>query len=508
MTLFFTVVLLKPSYSLSGSSGYLYFRGFKNKEVLLFKVTSDPNGFQKKTPLLRLSTNSKVLLPKGKYVLANECSFYEFDHGDKNDSPTVIYLSHLQLKFSGRLPTKEELIEKNQIINSRCYNLFESKQTASENQDEFDILPGKNNIFISGKNFLFDLKPQEFKDFTLDLSSVSLSSSFENQFHPFFATPIIDSADKNKKISDNNHVLSAPVNGKIWLYPGKYKFEVNGTTRDIELKNNEEQSIVLGSLKIVSPKNFPFEKRLQSGVQPIFVNINTDVLYQLDTDYVVFPGEYTLNFNNSKISKKVVVLENQESVIKTYGAQIDSPACPADVPVCRVSPNITIHVDKEAFDSMIIPAGVPFLVFDGNYQYGVEGVRGILKNLIVSSDSTNIQKLGHVKLNWHKTPASGKQRTNFVRFESHGGGLSGKSLDLLFSKPNDIYLPEGSYLLTYYTSDLSSGSSPKVRQEVSLVDKGTQELTVPLYVQGVVNEPKEVEVPNADDKPVLTPIAK
>lgn len=488
------------------ADGYLYFRGFPNKEVLLFRLSTDHNGAQKRTPLLKLKTNSKVLLPAGKYLLANECTSYEFSHGQSQTDPTVIYLSHVQIKLAGRVPTKDELLDKNQVISAVCFNIFENKKTLIQNQGEFDILPGKNKLSVSGKSFPFDLKPSEFKDFNLDLSSVSLRSDFEKGSHPFFVTPVLEEASAIKKSSSDEPILSAPVNGKIWLYPGKYQFEVNGTLREMELKNSEEQSVSLGSLRISAPHDFPFEKRLESGVQPIFVSIKSDVLYQLDTEYVVFPGDYTLSLNNSKIEKKITVLEGQEDVVRTYGAQVDPPECPPHVLGCRQPPNITVHVDKETFDAMVIPAGVPFLVFDGNYQYGVEGVRGILKNLVTSADSVAIQKIAHVKLNWHKIPASGKQRTNFVRFESSGAGLSGKSLDLLFSKPNDLYLPEGVYSLTYYTSDLSAPSSPKVRQEVSLLDKETQEITIPLYIQGVVSEPKEVETPKADDKPILKAI--
>lgn len=488
------------------SDQYLYFRGYQNKEVLLFRIEKNASGGQKRIPLSRLWTNTKVLLPKGHYAIANQCSVYEFDHGQQPDTPTIVYMSRLQLRFAGRLPTIQDQQDQKQPVPVWCANSFLGKSSTFDHQTEFDVLPGSNTVFVSGNKVAFQLNPKEFKDFQLSLSSLSLVSAFEKNNHPFFATFVLENAPKNEPVKKGEHVLSAPINGKMWVHPGKYHVEVNGTDQQIELKDNQELSVALGALRVASPPHFPAEKRLQSGVQPIFININADVLYQLDTDYVLFPGEYTLNMNNSRLSKKIKIEADKQTTIQTYGALVQVADCPEEGGLCRNAPNVTIHIDKEAFDAMTLPVGVPFLVFDGSYQYGIEGFRGILKSLSVSRDDVGLQKLVRVKIDWKKTPTAGHQRTNFVRFESHGNGLMGKSLDLMFSKPNDVYLPEGNYLLTYYTTDMTAANPQRARQEVSLLDKQSANVTIPVYTQGVLVEPKEIEIPDPMDKPVLKAI--
>lgn len=236
-----------------GQGQFLYFEGLNNKEALLSRVVLENSGKRNIIPLARIFTNTKVALPPGNYMLSNDCSSYEFKQ-EKNE-PTRVFLSHLQLDLLGDIPTQDEIKDTTQVIQSLCYNVINQREYSYKNKVQFDILPGKTSIFISGKYLDFNVKPDAFENLSLDLISLSLlSSSLDKETQNFY----IVSQSEQKKI-----VMSAPINGKVWLFPGQYQVEVNGTKKNIALQTKIFHKIQLGTLQVMAPKNFPFEKRMQ-----------------------------------------------------------------------------------------------------------------------------------------------------------------------------------------------------------------------------------------------------
>lgn len=500
-----TFIISCQKYSNTNKSQYLYFDGQKNKEALLSKVLISKSGQKNLVPLERVFTNTKIVLPAGHYLLSNECSSYEFTQ--EAAKPKRISLSHLELNLLGDSSSKEkeqdEIHDDNQVVQSLCYNILNQKEYSYKNRLQFDILPGKNNIFISGKNLNFDFKPESAENLSLDLISLSLLSTHIDRESPHF---FVVSQSEVKKV-----VISAPINGKIWLFPGKYAVEVNGTKKIIDLKTKIFQPIQLGMLKLVAPINFPFEKRVQLGGQPISAFIENKVLIRLNTSYPVFAGKYRINLEGSELEKEVEVKENKITVVNTLGAQIDAPPCSLKIATCHVPSKITIHENKQPFILMVVPVGLPFLVFaENNYQYGVEGVKGIFKSLPTSSSSVKTETLGLVHIKWEIRYSSSFNSTDFVRFESKSSNLYGKSVDMSFFKPTQVYLPEGDYWLTYFVGDAISQIAQKSRTEVNLSTRGSKAITVPLYVHGLKSPQKDSEsnVISSRGSSVLAPIKK
>ncbi len=477
---------------------FLFFEGISNKEVLLSKILTDKNGKKNIIPIKRVFTNSKINLPAGKYMLSNDCSYYEFEQS--STQPKKIYLSHLQLNLLGKYPEKDEIQEENHVVQSLCYNILNQKEYTYKNKVQFDILPGNNKIFISGRSLEFQTKSDAFEDLAMNVVPLSLESSkFDNDTSNFY---VLSQSDPKKV------VISAPINGKVWLFPGKYSVEVNGTKKIVDLSPNLPLNIQLGLLKISAPKNFPFEKRMKSGGQPISAFIDDKVLIRLNTSYPVFAGKYKVNLEGSELEKEVNVEENHLSEVKTLGSQIDNPMCMNHASSCNLPSSITIHENKLPFILMVVPVGLPFLVFDGqSYQYGVEGIKGIFKTLPTSSDSIKEETLGRVNIKWEVRYTTSTSSTEFVRFEPKSGNLFGKSVDLSFFKPSEVYLPDGDYWLTYYIGDAINQNSPKIRNEVNLANGGSKDVVIPIFVRGVKEFQKDVG-PSSVHSSVLVPIKK
>lgn len=481
--------------------GFFYLEGPDNKEVILYRSSFDEASRKKLVPLKKLKTNTKILLPSGSYLLANECSSYEFFHSAQKEFH--ITLNQLQLGFFGK--KSGEPLDKDQVVHSLCYNVVANRDQHYTDKTEFELLPGKNWISIAGKTFSFQLEANKAEKLSLDLNPISLQSTLPSEGVNFFLRLWDEKKEEPKKV-----VTSVPINGTVWVYPGQYQVEVNGTTQTVTLGANNSVKLNLGVVRIETPKNFPMDERLKLGGQPISAFINEKVLLRLNTDYHVIPGQYNVNLDGSEIVKKAVVKENEITRIHTFGAQILPPVCSVKE-TCKTSPRITIHMDKQPFTLMAIPAGLPFLVFDESYQYSVEGVRGIFKSLPVSNDSVRQERLGKIKIKWEEKLTTSLARTNFVRVEAKSVSLFGKSVDLNFFKPSELFLPDGEYSLTYFIGDQSLAAN-KNKIPIWIANGETKEAVVPLYVQkNEFEDKKELDKQRsnaASDSMVLSPILK
>lgn len=496
----FIILLFISCKKISSNEGkqYFIFLGIDNKDVTIYKVTKNDNGKKVYYPLMKLLTNSKVLLPAGSYLLANECSSYEFSNDGMHEQKVV--LSKLSLTFNNK---KNEFLNLSQnTYNSFCIDPIDGQEHWFTNKTEFDVLPGKNVISVSGRNVELNLHPEYYSVKKIQLWPLTLSSPINTDSSKFFSLPLELSSNEKK------FVISSPVNSTVWLQKGKYQIEVNGSKQIIDIKDFTNHEIKLGVIRIASPKKFPNFDRLKLGGQPIFAYINEKVLFRLDTDYPVFSGNYRVTLEGSEIEKFVTVTENLVSEIKTRGAQIISPPCLEKDEKCHPPSRITLHINHMPFVLMTVMTDMPFLVFDQKYEYGIEGIKGIFKNLGTSEESVKTDTLGRVKIKWETKYTSGNIKTDFVRFESRSSNVFGKSIDLMYFKPDEIYLPEGDYWLSYFIGEQNL-ILPKTRIDVSLVGGSTREITVPVYTQKVSeNQSVEKNLDNSlySTKTTLSPI--
>ena len=131
---------------------------------------------------------------------------------------------------------------------------------------------------------------------------------------------------------------------------------------------------------------------------------------------------------------------------------------------------------------MTVETKLPFLLLEGTYEYGVEGLRGIKRNLQRRSESVAGDPLARVKIKWDVRQAQGRYRTDLVRIESRGSNVFGRSLDLLFHKPEEVYVPAGHYDLTYFLGD-PLGDRNKTKVSLVLESGQTREVVVPIYLE-------------------------
>ena len=478
------------------------FIGKKGKVVVLY-AKQKKNGKISFIPLKTLKTGTRIFLKPGHYILANECSFYEFDHSLHKETvvnlgKVVIQPKHLAEPLDGTHFT----------LLTSCRDPIDQQVHIWTHRTEFDILPGKNSFLVSGQEVSFEfLSDNQFLK-KLETYPVSLKIPQEVSQDSFFVLPY----SKDVILPQNAPVISsAPLNGAVWLLPGSYMIEVNGSKRLFKIKESakEQLSFDLGVLHVAEPKNFPMQERLSQGGRPIYVYLDQSVLFDLNTNYSVFPGSYKISLEGTDISKELSVEKGNVKRVQTQGARVLASSC--EEVECYSVPGINLFETGKPSPSAKVKVNVPFIVFEQSYSYGVEGVRGVTKPLKTTFSGMVDNYVVRLKMNWEYKESLTKIRTEIVRLESRGGGVAGKSLDLLFSKPAEIYIPTADYTLTYFVVDKNL-DKVKMRQDLSLNNHNeVKEFSIPIYYEKQNTSkapPVQVEEVTEDDSLTLTPIVK
>lgn len=469
------------------------------------------------SPLLRVSTGSQVMLEPGRYFIANACSGYAFEH--LATKPSTIHLGRLELVLQEpmvELPlakadkqgaqgtpspdslnlqplvaeatpaagakappvTPSESPVESDIVHTQCIDPVDGQLSEWRSQTAFDILPGETQLLVGGRALNLKNPIDRSELFRVALSPVRVRAPESGAPPRYFASP-----EESAGRAEGN-VISVSAGSTLWLLPGNYHLEVNGTRRKVKVDKTKSTDLSLGVLRIEMPLDFPLEARLRGGGQPIFAYIGGGVLFNLNTDYLVFPGDYLVSIEGSEVRENYLVEEDKRTVVQTLGAQIDVPQCPAKFKSCKSSPKVTIHKDQHPYPLMIASSGMPFLVLDGKYEYGVEGTRGVLRDLSPARKEVHKETLGRLKLVWEVKQIATRARTDLVRIETRGLTTFGRSLDLLFNKPDEVYLPAGQYQLTYFIGDPQQERT-KSKIDFSLNPGETREVIVPIYTGGI-----------------------
>ncbi len=416
---------------------------------------------------------------------------------NKNEIKTI-YLNSLILNLKRE---NKNNFEVENIITSQCKNKLTNKSILYNNKTSYDMLPGKNSLVIAGKvfpiHFLNELMSQS--ETSVYFSSINLTSKIPNDHASFFIYSLENG---------NNEIISAPINSTIWLFPGKYKVEVNGTTQQIDLEKNKFLEINLGGILISSPPQFPFSERLRLGGLPMGVFLNSKVLFSIDQKHSVFPGKYTINMENSELKEEIEVHENELKEIKTYGVQVHAPPCEKEKS-CQFPKTINIHTNRLPFILMNVPLGLPFLVFKEPYEYSLEGMKGIYKNLSTSTENVFHENIGALEIHWDIKYTSSNYETKFIRIESKSSNIYGKSMDLLHVRPRHVYLPEGDYILSYVLGDVINPNSIRRSLPIHISYETVKKVEIPFFIKSnatkIKNDLEQMNNNNNSDG-VLKPI--
>jgi hypothetical protein len=505
--------------------------GSPGASVEIYRVTEDggdPNVLDKRQllPLGAIVSGRIYGFPSGRYFAVNQCSslFFELVQGSQKD----LHLRRLVFERMRKATIKrdERLVLGQQppaastlwsdfvaaeegdavrsawtladratsaaplaeVIPVECTHPLTGVRQMWREKDSFELLMGQVSLAIAGRPW--DPAMAETGDKTKDPNTQIQDGARKDEVVPVMPVLVraADTASTDYFVSwrpqegaPSNAVVAAPVGSLLWLVQGRYAFELNGSQRQVSVQVGSGVAIGLGSLEVTTPKDFPMAERIKIGGSPPFVYVNGDVLFTLDTPYLVFPGRYRVTLEGGDVTAFVDVHSGEATRLRTLGARVSWPRCDVGESVRCKSPSvITLHAKQRPFVLGTVDAGTPFLVFEGEYEYGVEGLRGVLRRLKASHQGIQEETLARLRISYRVQRAAPKVRTDLLRLESQGDSLFGKSLDLLFQQPEEVVAPPGSYELTYFVGD-PAGERTKVKRNLELASGSTSKIVVPIH---------------------------
>ena len=536
-TLFSFLILFFWAYShaVASSEAKVKLSGALGSSVDIYRVTGtglrtvDPGQM---LPLGTIATGKSYAFPVGSYYAVNSCSSFFFEL--KAQSEFVIHLrravfelekstkfrffdsfapnskdstdgvwSTLWPQHTGDAMVENMSVGKERIRNFlpvECIHPLTAEREAWSNVETFDLLPGQVSLTLGGRHLVPDGLTNVADPIRFSLVPLVVASQIAGLTADFFVAPAPGSS--GLKEHEVGSVVAAPVGSLLWLLQGSYVLELNGSRREVNLDGKNGLGLSLGAIEIRTPSEFPMKERLRLGGGPPFAYINDGVLFAMDTPYLVFPGNYSVSLEGGDMRSSVEVFSTELTRLRTRGARLNMPSCEAGQgTACGRPPNVTLHFKQRPFVLMTVEPNVPFLVLEDDYEYGIEGMRGVLKKLGTSDRKAAEETLARVHFVWQVQQAAPRVRTDLVRLESKDEKIYGKSLDFLFNQPREVYVPPGSYELTYLVGDPLL-ERPKTRRALQLTAGSTTEVIIPIYSDKLgTPEAKDARDPQSKSEP-------
>jgi hypothetical protein len=447
------------------SVGFINVVGPKEGTFEIYKIESEAplqyvseqiGHFDKKTPVA-----------PGQYLVLADCSSKTVI---VRSNETVDLVAH-QVRF---VPPHEPMADDKFSIHCFRHADNDAKQYFT-NKYTLHVLSGKYDLLVGMKPLSVNLQSDASHHSTetvFDLAAVRVArpEGFAANSE-FFVSPIDRLTPFTESQSFGN-----------WLYllPGQFAVETNGTKLSVEIAGGEKREILPGLLKIELPPDIDIELSSQIGNSPLYVELNGNHWLDLGHVYPVLPGEMTLRLNGSMVDKPVTVEENQILTIPVKSVSV-SMMCAYWDWNCLGGKHIYLYHAQETFITAKGSTDVPLLFFEDEMFVSVEGSKDI-KYTLPKDENVVELKVGTLKLIPEPTHKHG-QVTDLVRIEPGTAKFVGHTMDLPFDKEVEVPLIAGNYLFAHYVSSTNiDGERLNHRRPVQVVPGKVTEIHYTPYV--------------------------
>lgn len=449
-----------------GSDGTLNVSGSKGGLYEIYRVDSE-NPIQLVSELVG-TFNEDVKLPAGNYLVLADCSSQSVRiYAGKRKQLTA----H-QINFVPAMAPAEDdkfSIQCKRAEKTRSRQYFSNRFSLSMIGESHDILVGMVPLSLE---FSDETKAGAVKSFLLSAIKVEASPNTPGDLS-YFVSPAADLVSVTEKQQF----------GK-WLYllPGNYEVEVNGTKMKVTLADGEKRIISPAFIKVMTSPKVDLDLSSQIRGTPLFVEVNDGHWFNLNEEYAVLPGQTMLRLSGST-QPKVVELEEGESLhLPARSIKVDQGCSPWEWN-CLGDLEVRLYQPGQPFPFTTGVTDVPLLFFEPEVQVGVEGSRNVRYRMPKGISDSEIH-LGYLEIIPKPVYVKG-QITDLLRVEAHDAGLSGVTLDVVFDRPTRMPLVAGQYQVVHYV--MSTGVDG-VRRRTSQVLKINKEQTIRLPIQVYLSE--------------------
>lgn len=450
------------SCNLNRSSGTLHVKGRGSGLFEIYKVASE-------RPLQLVSEhvsrfNEDIKLPPGRYLVLADCS-----------SETITILPNVrhelithQVNFIPAIPPAETdkfSIQCKRAEKTRSRQLFTNRFSLNMIGDRHDILVGMVPLHLEFKPLTDGLDVQSFLLSAIKVDGgVNIAGDLS-----FFVSPAADLVSVTEKQNFGSWVF---------LLPGKYEAEVNGTKMSLDLAQGEQRVIQPAYLKVSTSNGINLELSSQIRGTPLFVDVNDGHWFNLNEQYAVLPGKVQLKLSGSTNPKEVLLTEGQAMDLEARSIIVDQGCSPWEWN-CLGDLEVRLYEADQTFPFATGVTDVPLLFFETSVLVGVEGSRNIKMKIPNNARNFNLN-LGYIEINPQPIHVKG-QITDLLRMEAADGHLSGVSLDISLERSTKIPLIAGQYQLVHYVMSTTNDGDRRRNVQRLRIGKG-QSISLPIQV--------------------------
>ncbi len=400
--------------------------------------------------------NEPLSLDPGSYLILADCSSVSavvlpgrsvqlFSHQVQFETPNAT-------PESGQLSVQCDRLEK-----TRSRQNLSNRFQLTVLEGEWDILVGMVPIHLSMPKQHPQAGPIKFPLSSLEVRDPSPTA--ENV--PFFVSP-----------TEARVAITTPeaFNKRVFLLPGNYNVEVNGTQRQVSLGDRMELVLEPGYLRVSTPEGVDLELSSRVRGNPSYVEINDGNWLNLNETYAVLPGTIGIKLNDSEEVREFQIEAGKLLDMQVRAVRVDLNCSPWEWN-CLGSKRVYLYKENQPYPFANGVTDVPILFYENDVWIGLEGSRD-LRYRIPNERSV---VLGTWKLNVKPEIATAPNRmTDLLRLESTGMPFVGHTLDMSLDADSSFDLIRGPYYLTSYHRQLGNDGARQRQRKFLAGNKGDQ----------------------------------
>ncbi len=383
--------------------------------------------------------NEKAALQPGSYLILADCSS-EIVVVKPNATATL--MAH-HVEFEAPVPASD--VDQFTIQCNR-FDKVRFTQTLA-NRRSIDILSGRHEVLIGMLPYQLDFDASTFAEpqiRKIQLGSVAVIGRGQEREGKYFISP---------KASRISVTATQNLDRRVFVLPGQYLLELNGTKSEITVNGLEDKIIKIATLRVEAPVNAELDRAFQIRGNPLYIELEDGHWMNFDETYAVLPGLIHFKIHGSESTNEFTLAEEQDLTIKSRSVRVEIDCSPWEWS-CLGSRKVYLYRPDQPYPFATGVTDVPILFLDEEVWVTIEGSRDI-RVMVPKQQESTVFRAGKIQLVPEVSNKAGFV-TDLVRIEATGQQMSGTTLDLNLDSNNLLPLIEGRYLLVNYTSSTTT----------------------------------------------------
>lgn len=428
--LFFTL----PISCKKSGSGSLLVHSLKSGEYEVYKILGDSSLQFVSNKIGQL--NEQLELHTGNYLVLGDCSYQiAMIHSGK----TTELIAH-SLTFVPPIPS-----EAGDLFSIQC-NRYPQTHPPQQIRQRFElnVFPGMIDMLVGMKPLKLNLGLDEFKtpqNLTFDLAALRVSPvtrSFPVEAPPYFISP-----------SEGQLAITQPQEFGKWqfLMPGHYTVTVNGTQREVDLKEKESISLDPSYIKFECSSNIDMDRYQAIKGEPYTAELNDKRAFTVNTVYPLISE--TVNFRLDGATKAEILTLQAQTLTTVILRSVEvSLNCGPWEWECLGKRDISLFETNSPYPFLHGSTDLPILFSKDEVQIEIEGAQS-LRYKIPKGKRDSVFETGQLLLK-PKVMFKPGQLSLLMRVEGDNLNVLGQSYDIPYIRDTRMHLITGAYSLSHF----------------------------------------------------------